>query len=186
MSAEVVEASNQLDGRFLKTREAENREEKELAEFMDAKSMRDDVGSVSSIGTSTPVCLVADDSISVVKALKRCIENRGWRASVVENGEDALRLLKMRNWDAVLLEDQMPKLSGTSCVIQFRGWEAKHRVARQDNIHLVSGFYVPKEHIMLPSGFDGAMGKPVKMKELVQLLDSISLNRGKRQNILMH
>mmetsp|Transcript_23736 Transcript_23736/g.34605 ORF Transcript_23736/g.34605 Transcript_23736/m.34605 type:complete len:962 (-) Transcript_23736:631-3516(-) len=141
---------------------------------------------------SVPVCLVADDSKTVAKLLVRVIESRGWKVSMVHNGEDALRLLKMRNWDAVFLDDQMPCLTGMRCVDRFRKWEAQNRVARQNNILLLSANYLAsrdadaglKGSVKYPPGFDGAMGKPVKAEEVSRWLDLAS-NSGSENDILV-
>ena len=122
-----------------------------------------------------PVCLIAEDSKVVGKSLVRAIEKRGYRSSLVENGEDALRLLKMRNWDIVFLDEQMPLLSGSSCVARFRTWELRNRVVRQNNLYLLSGSVGNDgvdSNFIIPSGFDGAFGKPFKVQELYELLES--------------
>uniref|UniRef100_A0A7S1BMN6 Response regulatory domain-containing protein n=1 Tax=Corethron hystrix TaxID=216773 RepID=A0A7S1BMN6_9STRA len=83
------------------------------------------------------VCLIADDAKGATKNLARFIESAGFRTSVVDNGEDALRLLKMRQWNIVLLDSYMPKLTGARCVLKFREWEGNNRVSRADNIFLM-------------------------------------------------
>ena len=136
----------------------------------------------------TPVCIIADDSISTCKLMKTAIERHGWRASIANNGEEALKLLKMRNWDAVFVDDEMPILAGMSCITQFREWEAKNRVVRQDGITLISGNYQAKDHSILPKGLDGAMSKPIDWKKLMEMLDSISSRRDlpSRRSIVSH
>lgn len=122
-----------------------------------------------------PVCLIAEDSKVVGKSLVYAIEKRGYRTSLVENGEDALRLLKMRNWDIVFLDDQMPLLSGSSCIARFRTWELRNRVVRQNNVYLLSGNIGDNgvdSNYTTPAGFDGAFGKPFKMQTLYKLLES--------------
>jgi hypothetical protein len=37
-----------------------------------------------------------------------------------QDGEDALRLLKIRNWDAVMFDEEMSQLNGARCVGRFR------------------------------------------------------------------
>ena len=48
--------------------------------------------------------MIAEDSVASVKVgLNTDIERAGWQEVYVQDGEDALRLLKIRNWDAVML-----------------------------------------------------------------------------------
>lgn len=144
----------------------------------------DDV-SMSSISlagsSSSPMCLIAEDSNSVRKALSKCVQLSGWRSAIVEDGEDALRMLKIRSYDAVFIDGHMPKMTGTDCISKFREWEAQNRVARQRNVYMISGSYIPKQHSILPPGFDGALGKPVKTKELAELLEKITKSRHQTQ-----
>ena len=120
------------------------------------------------------VCLVAHDSVQNLNAISRCVEARGYRVCTVSNGEDTLRLLKMRKWDVVIIDEKMPLMAGTSCVVCFREWESRNRVERQSNVYLLSRYYVPNEqggHNMYPPGFDGALGKPVNLRHLYDVLD---------------
>lgn len=122
------------------------------------------------------VCLIAQDSSrSTSKTMKEAVEQRGWQTVVVNDGEDALRLLKMRNWDAVFLDTEMPRLTGSRCVSRFREWEKENRIARQSNIIFMSSEYIPSPtglttSAVYPSGFDGALGKPVLVKDLIAVL----------------
>ena len=49
---------------------------------------------------------------SVKVGLNTDIERAGWQEAYVQDGEDALRLLKIRNWDAVMLDEEMSRLNG--------------------------------------------------------------------------
>ena len=136
----------------------------------DNQSEISSISGMDSLSTGL-VCLIAEDSRSVTRTLVRAVEMRGWRASVVDNGEAALRLMKMRNWDAVFLDEQMPLLSGTSCLSCFRQWETQNRVARQNNIYLVSG----NTQSTFPPGFDGSLVKPIDIEALRKVLDKASI-----------
>jgi len=119
-----------------------------------------------------PICLIAEPPSNTV--MKEAVENLGWCAVQVYDGEDALRLLKIRNWDAVFVENEIARLSGTGCLARFRQWEKENRVARQNNVYLLSTDFVPSpaESVLAvyPDGFDGALGKPILMKDLKSVL----------------
>ena len=115
------------------------------------------------------VCLIVEEGDAIASIAETVAEENGWKSVVVHNGESALRLLQMRNWDAVLIDDGLKGL--TSCMVMehFREWEKKNRVNRQKNAYQVNSSFIPtnlamSSTVQLPSGFDGAIGKPVSAK----------------------
>lgn len=122
------------------------------------------------------VCLIVEGDKCVSKVAEVVAWGIGWKSIVVHSGEAALRLLKMRNWDAVLLDDSLPGLSSCGVVEHFREWEKMNRVNRQRNVFAMSSSFIPCQFemssttVQLPSGFDGAIGKPVSAKVLTQFL----------------
>jgi CheY-like chemotaxis protein/GAF domain-containing protein len=128
-----------------------------------------------------PVCLVGEHSTSVCKSMRQIMEDNAWNPVLVNDGEDALRLLKMRNWDAVFLDEELPRLDGIRVIERFRAWEKDHRVARQRNVFLISESLVPSPShgsvsAAYPEGFDSALGKPILPPNLVQLLAAVAEN----------
>ena len=121
-----------------------------------------------------PLCLIAEPAGNAV--MKEIIEKLGWYTVCVNDGEDALRLMKMRNWDAVMIENEISRLNGIGCVARFREWESENRIARQNNIIYLSTDFVPSPtesvSAVYPSGFDGALGKPVLVKDVKGMLES--------------
>jgi len=126
--------------------------------------------------TSVHFCLVA---IEAGKAEIGFIENatsqRGWQTAIVHDGEAALRLMKMRNWDLVILDEDLPILHCSQCVARFREWEAKNRVNRQRNVVLLSSTGMDmmigsESMVQLPFGFDVSLGKPIRPKEFDYLM----------------
>jgi CheY-like chemotaxis protein len=131
-----------------------------------------DQNDVSSCDSAIHFCLIAaEEETSDTLLAKKAAENKGWKTVVVYNGEDALRLLKMRNWDAALFDENLPMLGSSQCVARFREWEEKNRVTRQRNVVLLSPSRVSfacgsKSMVQLPFGFDGSLGKPVRVNEV--------------------
>ena len=71
--------------------------------------------------------MIAEDSVASVNVgLNTDIERAGWQEVYVQDGEDALRLLKIRNWDAAMLDEEMSRLNGARCVGRFRKWEKEN------------------------------------------------------------
>ena len=124
------------------------------------------------------VFLVAEHGSDLSRVAKSEIEKRGGKVVVVSDGETALKFLQMRNWDGVLMDDDLPGLPSSRCITTFRDWEKSHRVNRQKNIVQMSSCFIPSlldrsSQMQLPPGFDGAMGKPLTTASVIAFLDKI-------------
>ena len=123
-----------------------------------------------------PVALIAMDTPTLKSnEFVKVLESNGWKVVIVHDGNDALRLLQMRNWDVALIDDDIPDLPATQCLDEFREWEANSRVNEQQNVFLVCDGDVPSpfDHFSVvqpPSGFNGVLRKPVVWDELSFLL----------------
>ena len=56
--------------------------------------------------------LWVDDEMELLKAHVIFLEKKGYEVTAVSNGTDAIDLCRERNFDLVLLDEQMPGLSG--------------------------------------------------------------------------
>jgi CheY-like chemotaxis protein/signal transduction histidine kinase len=151
-----------------------------------------------------PTCLIAEDVATISNVLVRAIEGQGWKTQLAHNGAEALGLLQQRNWDAVLMDDKMPHLTGVECMQRFRQWESVNRISKQQNVILMSGkYYAPppeQAHYhndsasnwtttqslcapSYPSQFDAAVAKPVHLKDLCRLLQGAAEKAAGRENI---
>jgi len=125
------------------------------------------------------VCLIVEEGNSVSDIAEKVAEENGWKAVVVHNGEASLRLLQMRNWDAVLLDDDLSGLTSCKVIENFRKWENKNRVNKQKNVYQVNSSFIPSNleassSVQVPSGFDGALGKPLSSKLFKEFLYNLS------------
>lgn len=124
-------------------------------------------------GSQAPTCLVAEDSRSISKAMIRCIEKKGWNTCLAKDGDEALRLLKSRNWDAVFMDDQLPLMTGSRCIAIFRKWEEQFRTSPQRNLLLCSANY-SQTCTEYPPGFNGVLPKPFRLSTISSILDKCS------------
>jgi CheY-like chemotaxis protein/signal transduction histidine kinase len=120
-------------------------------------------------------CLIATDRPTQTSSeVLANLEARDWKVVIVNDGANALRLLQMRNWDAVLIDSDLS--DGAAFMQEFRQWEHDSRVNRQKNTVYVSVADIPSPTdetsiVQAPSGFDYVLHKPVVWKDLKHLLD---------------
>jgi len=123
------------------------------------------------------ICLIAmSQKTSGIDGLKRVCQDRGWKFAIVHNGEEAFKLMKLRTWDAILLDEDLSLLPSSQCISRFREWEAMNRVMKQRNVALISGNCTSMIHTLnsmmqLPFGVDFAIGKPICAREFQFIMD---------------
>ena len=64
--------------------------------------------------------LWVDDEIEQLKGHIMFLEKKGYEIVTVSNGTDALDLCRQRNFDLVLLDEQMPGISGLETLRQLK------------------------------------------------------------------
>jgi CheY-like chemotaxis protein len=108
-------------------------------------------------------------------ALKKLADDQGWKACLVDNEDETLRLLKSRNWGAVLLDDDWLTNKDVSCIQEFREWEQQNRVRRQNYVCLMSDSLSSEGDAcsQLPHGVDGIIRIPGNGDSLSKLLARI-------------
>jgi CheY-like chemotaxis protein len=123
---------------------------------------------------STPQkgCLIATDDFAR-HDLSGVVQGLGWLSVTASSKNDFLHQLRSRNWDAILLDGDLPEFAAS--VHEFREWESCNRVRRQHNLFLLSSGYTPARAstlslVELPTGVDGVLGKPTSTVELEKML----------------
>jgi signal transduction histidine kinase/DNA-binding response OmpR family regulator len=117
--------------------------------------------------------LVADDNRINQRVALRMLEKRGHETTLAENGREVLALLESQTFDLILMDVQMPVMSGVDATIEIRQQEQK------------SGHHVPiyamtanamkgDRERYLSIGMDGYLPKPIRPEDLDQLLSGIA------------
>lgn len=111
--------------------------------------------------------LVVDD-IDLNRRLAVALLRRdGWDVAEVEDGDEALVKLAEENFDAVLLDISMPRMSGDAVCRRLR------EQARYDRLAVVAytaHAMVEDRENMLAAGFDAILIKPINADGLRQTL----------------
>lgn len=113
--------------------------------------------------------LLAEDEVSLARALVRILEKNNYSAESVYNGADALSYLETGNYDAAILDVMMPKMDGISVLKKLR---------EQGNlvpvIMLTAKSEIDDKVLGLDSGANDYLTKPFSTKELLARIRAIT------------
>jgi CheY-like chemotaxis protein len=116
--------------------------------------------------------LVAEDNVVNQKLAVLLLERRGHAVTVVGDGNEALRALQKQDFDACLMDIQMPELNGLDTTAAIRSREngtSRHLPIIAMTAHAIKG----DREICLRSGMDAYLSKPVRADELFHAIESL-------------
>jgi CheY-like chemotaxis protein len=122
----------------------------------------------SSAGSFAPQrlhVLVAEDNRVNQQLAARLLEKRGHKVSVVSSGREALDLLEHSHYDVVLMDLQMPEMSGLEVTAAIRRREKGTRI-RVPIVALTAHAMAGDRERCLAAGMDGYLSKPLRPSEL--------------------
>jgi signal transduction histidine kinase/CheY-like chemotaxis protein/HPt (histidine-containing phosphotransfer) domain-containing protein len=115
--------------------------------------------------TSSPsrgghVLAVDDNEINQTVAIE-LLQELGYTVDVASNGQEALTAIKRGQYDAVLMDCQMPVLDGYQATREIRAWEASEGHARVPIIALTAHAISGERDKVLSAGMDDYLTKPI-------------------------
>ncbi|MBT4771118.1 MAG: response regulator [Rhodospirillaceae bacterium] len=122
--------------------------------------------------------LVVEDNIVNRKVITKFLTRAGHRAFVVDNGDAALDALDTDTFDIVLMDVNMPGLSGPEATKHYR-------FAHIDEQHLpivalTADATLETREECLEAGMDTVITKPVEARTLLEILDAMVAKHGRR------
>ena len=123
--------------------------------------------------------LLAEDELSLAKAIIRILEKNNYSAEAVYNGTDALQYLETGNYDAAILDIMMPGLDGITVLRTLR------RKGISIPILILSAKSEVDDKVLgLDSGANDYLTKPFDTKELLARLRAMTRPAAAASNIL--
>ena len=111
--------------------------------------------------------LLADDHEDIRKLTTYQLERSGHHVTSVSNGKDALDTARRAPFDVLLLDEEMPGLTGVEVVSAMR----KNPVNAAPVLIALTGNSSPQDRDrLLAAGFDSVLGKPFHLDALTALL----------------
>ncbi len=111
--------------------------------------------------------LLADDHEDIRKLTTYQLERSGHHVTSVSNGKDALDAARRGSFDVILLDEEMPGLTGVEVVGAMR----EDPVSSVPILIALTGNSSPQDRDrLLAAGFDSVLGKPFHLETLTALL----------------
>jgi two-component system sensor histidine kinase RpfC len=119
--------------------------------------------------------LVAEDNAINRKVIGKILERAGHTIHFVSNGAEALDVLESEKFDIALLDVNMPQTSGLDVAKLYRF--AHSDGPRLPIVALTADATPEARRACEQAGMDAYLTKPVDLRELLELLDSLALPR---------
>ena len=117
--------------------------------------------------------LLAEDNLVNRQLVVRLLEKRGHRVDTAENGREACEAFHRQSYDVILMDVQMPEMTGIEATAAIREAErgtGQHIPIIAMTAHAMNG----DRERFLTSGMDGYISKPILVKDLTDALEKIS------------
>jgi CheY-like chemotaxis protein len=114
--------------------------------------------------------LVAEDNQINQKLAKRMLEKMGHHVTTVANGLLALESFKNQPFDLILMDVQMPEMSGLEATVAIRNWEGTG--PRTPIFALTANAMASDREDCLRSGMDAYISKPILVDELFDAIEN--------------
>jgi signal transduction histidine kinase/CheY-like chemotaxis protein/HPt (histidine-containing phosphotransfer) domain-containing protein len=122
--------------------------------------------------------LVADDADINRELLIELLEKRGHIAIGAADGRDAVAELKKHDFDVLLIDEEMPHMTGLQATQTIRDLETG--TARHQIIIGISGHATEEDEIRFrEAGMDALLAKPVHMQKLYEVVESAAAGTNK-------
>jgi two-component system cell cycle response regulator DivK len=119
-------------------------------------------------GPAPKTVLIVEDNELNLKLLNDLLEHQGYRVIVTRLGEPSLGLAQQHDPDLILMDIQLPDISGMEATRRLKSDEQTRAIP----IIAVTAFAMPgDEASILASGCDAYVPKPFRVMEFLRLVE---------------
>jgi CheY-like chemotaxis protein len=124
--------------------------------------------------------LVAEDNAVNRRLIEALLQSAGHHVTSALNGKQALALVESQIFDLVLMDVEMPEMSGLEATAAIRQSEliGAHVPIYALTAHALSG----DRERCLAGGMDGYLSKPVNMDELLRVIAEVAAQRAEPES----
>ncbi len=122
--------------------------------------------------------LLAEDNAVSQRVAVALLAKRGHHVTVVENGVAAIAAWERDEFDALLMDNQMPEMGGLDAVREIRAREERENRRRTPAVMLTASAMLGDRERFLDGGVDGYLAKPFHADELYAALAKVAAPPG--------
>ena len=114
--------------------------------------------------------LIVEDNPKNLKLVRDTLQVKGYQTIETETGEEGVRLARERQPALILMDIQLPGISGIEALQRLRA----DPVTRSIPVVAVTASVMAQERQkVMAAGFDGFQGKPISVRELLETVRQI-------------
>nr|WP_233466966.1 response regulator [Dolichospermum flos-aquae] len=150
-------------------------------------AINEELPAISNKNTSKLKLLLAEDNLVNQKVFLKQLQNLGYQADAVANGQEVLELLDKIPYDLIFMDCQMPILDGLAATKEIRRRPVSSFPKHQQPVVIAITANAMKEDqkICLDAGMDDYLSKPVAKDKLAAMLELWSQKILKIQKIII-
>ena len=120
------------------------------------------------------VILIVEDNEKNMKLARDVLQSKGYATLEAVTGEDGVRIAIAKKPDLVLMDIQLPGISGIEVLRQVR---ADPGCARIPVVAFTASVTVTDRSQISAAGFDGFLSKPINLKEFLETVKRVLESR---------
>jgi PAS domain S-box-containing protein len=121
--------------------------------------------------------LLADDSKDNQLIFEILLKGQNHRITTVENGQEAIDIVKQEKFDLVFMDVQMPVLDGYSATREIRRWERENGLIPQIIVAFTAHAFETDFQESREAGCDEHLTKPLKKAKLFEIVNKYAGNQ---------
>ena len=126
--------------------------------------------------SSTLSILLAEDNPVNQKVALRVLKHLGYQADVVNNGREAITAIESKSYDLILMDIQMPEMSGLEATEYIREREIASQLAPVAIVAITANASHDDQFTCSDAGMNDYISKPIqidKLKDILQRYEAI-------------
>ena len=138
------------------------------------KSLLDgDLKDTESLTQDNSLCghiLVAEDNPTNQMLIEILLEDFGLTYEIAHDGLEAVEAINKSKFDMILMDGNMPNMTGTEAAIEIRKYEAQNNIEKISIVALTANVTQDHKNRFIQAGMDDFLAKPIDVKELENIL----------------
>ena len=114
--------------------------------------------------------LIVEDNPKNLKLVRDTLQAKGYRTLEAGTGEDGVQLAREQHPALILMDIQLPGISGVEAFRQLRAGPATSAIPV---IAVTASVMAQERQKVMAAGFDGFQGKPISVRELLETIRQV-------------